>query len=596
MANVFSLEILDFLFWLRRFKLARIPSNISDESLNKLYSKVREFVKSKSFNFRNLVNLFYDLSCLNKNTDDIASEILNELKADNKLLTPFTVVQILQACARKGGAASSRELSVADYVQRNLTPMLAEFDSDQKCLVFRYLSNLEMHLNAPKYRTPPTLIALKTQLKEILDQLSEIGVINILEAYVELPKEVSPDLLDEIKEMVIVTIQHNSENIKSFFLVDFLDRSTSLPRFRRIHNDKISIMYEEITKRLPNDEYIGRIRSIEKLVGIYQKAGVNYAPLVDAIYQKIADLQGPFFSSTIYQFLAKNGKDVSPLLDTFIESGNVEKLGFFQRLQLYLVLSTLDLSKYQNLEKEIKASLLSNPADTYKLIHTLTDLDLKDSSAEEVQLAAAESLKNARERLNDYAFYRNIFQSVTNRVTRNYWTEYLKTDLAQADAKKLSVFTDAFLSLNNITTERILLFARLIEEAAHENVPFRKICFALKDNKKFVNEFSKFEPRLSKFLSKFLQWLETHKEAARLQTIFGVVKRLNDSGVRSPVIAQIAKKALELSKDSSYPPSPQMELIYGLYLIENGVLKTEDARVIYERIKGNFLLPYLFNN
>lgn len=203
-------EILDFLFWLRRFKTGRLPTNVSEESLNKLYDRVRDFVKSKSFNFRNLVNLYYDLSCLNRHTDDIAGEILNELKADFKLLTPFTIVQILQACSRKKSAASQQEFLVADYVQRNLGSMLQEFDSDQKCLVFKYLSVLEMHINPPKYRVPSILYKIKTDLKEILDQLSELGVINILEAYSELPKEFSSDLLDEIKEMVIVTIDRKS--------------------------------------------------------------------------------------------------------------------------------------------------------------------------------------------------------------------------------------------------------------------------------------------------------------------------------------------------------------------------------------------------
>jgi hypothetical protein len=68
---------------------------MSEEAKNKFYNKISEFLKSKSFNFRNLVNLYYDYSFINRNISDICFEILRELKSDSKLLTPFTVIQML---------------------------------------------------------------------------------------------------------------------------------------------------------------------------------------------------------------------------------------------------------------------------------------------------------------------------------------------------------------------------------------------------------------------------------------------------------------------------------------------------------------------
>ena len=209
---------MDFLFWLRRFRVGKIPTNIKEEDLNKLLVKIKGFVKSKSFNFRNLVNLFFDLSHLNKYTDEIIFEIFNELKIDNKLLTPFTVVQLLQALCRKEIIVSSKGYNLVDFVAKQLPTILQEFDSDQKSQIFQYLSVLELDLHGPKFRIPQVLYPLRIQLKESLDQLSEMSVSHILDAYQSLPKEFPFDIVEEIKDMVLLTVQHNCANIKSFFL------------------------------------------------------------------------------------------------------------------------------------------------------------------------------------------------------------------------------------------------------------------------------------------------------------------------------------------------------------------------------------------
>lgn len=43
---------------------------------------------------------------------------------------------------------------LADYVTRNFTNLLDEFDTDQKCVIFKYLAELEMSYNPPKFKVP----------------------------------------------------------------------------------------------------------------------------------------------------------------------------------------------------------------------------------------------------------------------------------------------------------------------------------------------------------------------------------------------------------------------------------------------------------
>lgn len=98
--------------------------------------------------------------------------------------------------------------------------------------------------------------------KEKLEQLNEQCVLNIFSAYEELPKEFPNDLLEEIKEMVLVTIQHNSSNIKTAFLLEFLERHSRLSRNRRYSESKLVQIFNEVQNRLPHDDFLQRPKNI----------------------------------------------------------------------------------------------------------------------------------------------------------------------------------------------------------------------------------------------------------------------------------------------------------------------------------------------
>ena len=70
-ANLSEFEILDVLFWMRKFRQSNMKTHTSEENLQELLKKIEEKVESKSFNFRNLVNLYFDISYLKKGTEKI---------------------------------------------------------------------------------------------------------------------------------------------------------------------------------------------------------------------------------------------------------------------------------------------------------------------------------------------------------------------------------------------------------------------------------------------------------------------------------------------------------------------------------------------
>lgn len=59
------LDVVDVVFWLRKFKECRIKSGVTHDTYVNLFKKVDSMIESKQLAFRNLVNLYYDYSHLN---------------------------------------------------------------------------------------------------------------------------------------------------------------------------------------------------------------------------------------------------------------------------------------------------------------------------------------------------------------------------------------------------------------------------------------------------------------------------------------------------------------------------------------------------
>ena len=105
-ANLSEFEILDVLFWMRKFRQSNIKTHTIEEK-----------VENKAFNFRNLVNLYFDVSYLKKGTEKIIQEIRTQLKNDSRILTPFACIQIIQAAANKNFALGSEYVLVSDTLK-----------------------------------------------------------------------------------------------------------------------------------------------------------------------------------------------------------------------------------------------------------------------------------------------------------------------------------------------------------------------------------------------------------------------------------------------------------------------------------------------
>lgn len=313
----------------------------------------------------------------------MCAEINSQIREEPKILTPFTTIQIIQASSKKFGT-NTKKVFLVDTVTKHISNILTEFDSDQKCLMFKLLAGMELYLHSGRAKLPGIIYTLKEQLKESLDALSETGVINILEAYQNLPADFPVDLLEEIKEMVIVTMQHNSVAIKSFFLIDFLDKISLLRRNRRLNDEKINLIFDEVAKRLPNDEFLSKFKTMERILQIHERVNGKSNALLQAVFKVLTESNNPWFSASIVQILIKNKIDVSKVIEKFLASDSYKKTDAHNLVKNYLVFTILEGDKYEQVIQEMKEKIMAQSENLVKYISIIAESGINNNAATEL--------------------------------------------------------------------------------------------------------------------------------------------------------------------------------------------------------------------
>jgi hypothetical protein len=59
------------LFWVRKFKMNKIPLLLSNDILNKFFLKIDQNIDKNYYNFKNLVNIYYDYSFINRSNEKL---------------------------------------------------------------------------------------------------------------------------------------------------------------------------------------------------------------------------------------------------------------------------------------------------------------------------------------------------------------------------------------------------------------------------------------------------------------------------------------------------------------------------------------------
>lgn len=228
-ANLNEMEAGDAMFILR--KASKLPLiNIQNTDANVLRTRINTFVDQKSFNFRNLCNLYFNFACLGWYPEKIVKGILQSLEENPTQLSVNIVPQIIQSAAIRGQPLTQSEYKLVDIICRASDLYYTQMDYRKRTELFKNLARMDLHINTNRQMYPSILHKMRKDFKENVEKLGEEEVLSIIEAYSYFSSQFGNDLIDEFRRMVDTTLEHNPSNLQSPFLVKYLDAQVKLNR------------------------------------------------------------------------------------------------------------------------------------------------------------------------------------------------------------------------------------------------------------------------------------------------------------------------------------------------------------------------------
>lgn len=228
-----ELEASDAVFILRKSsKALSLGLNIEENSV--LRQKVNHFAEQKVYNLRTLSNLYFNYACVGWNPDRIVKAIIQSLDENPTQLTSSVVTQLVHSAAIRGQPLQSTEYKLIDIICKSSDLYFSQLDLHKKSELFKNLSKMDLHINTNRQMYPQILHKLRKEFKENIEKLGEDEVLNIVEAYSYLANNFNNDLIEEFRKMVEVTLEHNAVNLKSVFLIKYLDAQIGLSRYQLV--------------------------------------------------------------------------------------------------------------------------------------------------------------------------------------------------------------------------------------------------------------------------------------------------------------------------------------------------------------------------
>lgn len=296
---------------------------LKGQSYKILIEKINENIRKKIYSFSSLFNIYYDLSFLRSSVDVLLDRLSEEVTSNKSLITLPIILQLLQAASQK---SNNIGLIFKEYVLINrlfiqLEEKYKDLKIDQKCHLFKYIAKLEMRYHPMKYEFPEFYLRLKTDIHQNLEKVNESLLMSIINAYTHLPINFPNDLLNEIKNVFIVTLQENGKNINSGFLLDFLENFQQIMNHKKKSSFKVehfqtivSFIIERIKSK---EEIMISTKSLNSLIKIFENDEKLLKDLIDPIYdcciQSLENKKSIFAATTLEIFL-KYKKDIKPFL------------------------------------------------------------------------------------------------------------------------------------------------------------------------------------------------------------------------------------------------------------------------------------------
>ncbi|CAD8077735.1 unnamed protein product [Paramecium sonneborni] len=554
-------DVIDVLFWLRKFRQNRIQTNFSSQAQIKLFQRIQQMSENQMFSFRNMCNVYYDLSMLNHSNDQLAKQISEQLLT-TKQLSPFLIIQLFSSLVVKVNfcSISKNDILVLNNAVKVVEGLLEELDIEQKSQLFKCLSEIQFQNLSPKFSLPKLLKQVKDLLLQKIELLQEDSVLNIFKAYSHLPKYFDQDLIKELREMIITTIEQNPNNLSSKFLVILIDRIQNYPNQKQ-PQDLIKKVIEELTQRI-----------IKKEVEL---------PLINQLcnsllgYKKFEELATALKESgeaniKILNYLYMNGINLKEYVDQYASTCDGKKVNTNNAIH-YLIYAQRDaqehVEKFLTLCNQV---VQTNPHSILKItIDIRLNSQIKNQIQEEAFLQIIEDLKNKK--YDIFKVLKELLSSCRNIRCRSALLQY--NDQLDHKLQPKLILSKVIGDEDEFESDRLSIILQLFQKEP-KNIPiFRLVDYLTLSNK---NLFGLVKSDQISWVCQVLLLAVQSQPQFRLNHIVNFVQRFDNAGYTSKSIQQLVKKVAELYKTNN-PNTPYPDTNFVQILINFNLLSSEEA-------------------
>ncbi|CAK76456.1 unnamed protein product (macronuclear) [Paramecium tetraurelia] len=556
-------DVVDVLFWLRKFRSNRIPTNITNQTQNQLFQRVQQMTDNQMFSFRNMCNIYFDLSTLNHYNETLVKSI-SEQMLKSKQLSPFLITQLLSTVTIK---INHCNLSKYDQVIltnsiKLLDDLLDSFDIEQKSLLFKVCAEVQFQNLPPKFYLPIQVKKIKDQLLEKAVQLPEESVINIFRAYDYLPRQFEVDLLRELKDKILTTLELNPSNLSNRFLIQIAERMIKMTN-QRIPQDAIKKVLIEVCSRISNKTIdASSMSSLIMALMEYKK--------VDEVLKTLQNVEDKNIKVLNYLFI--NGINLKEHVDKFMQNYESKKIPFNLAVY-YTVYANRDAKEHLlTLITVIREQIENYPLQALK---TLKDnelnFEIKYQLQEEAYMKLVECVQTQK-----FDFLRvcsELINCCCNAKCRealiNLYDEIFYLVNIRQIMQRLVQEGDSFDS----ESLSVLIY---IFQKDPKSIPIQKFVDYLTLNSHKLRELIKSDQIQN--VTKLLVSAYYTQPEQKQYSIVNFANRFEIAGYHSKfVTAAIRKISEQFKRNNPYSPFPDPMFVY--LLIDHNILNPEEAAI-----------------
>jgi len=188
-----------------------------------------------------------------------------------------------------------------------------------------------------------------------------------------------------------------------------------------------------------------------------------------------------------------------------------------------------------------------------------------------------------------------MFQSCKSKKIRLFWQDYAEKEFTNFDSVEALKIMSGFFDLEeHYMLAQIILFCHILDILKPENIPIKKLLSDLKDDKVFFIEIFRLDETLRKLLANINNWIGYHKEEIKLPIAYGLIRRLEDTGIPNKPVTELMKKVYQIVKSQGQSYFQATDMAFYTNLLEKDLLDAADAKQLFQATKSRFYL-LIFN-